>query len=349
MVLARPKYAIPWTISGTYVDAPLTNFPVDVKIVDNSALGVSGRSDGKDSFWTLEDGTILSSKLRRYAVAGGVANGRFKVVVPSLTSSGLTIYQVFGSGANEGRLVTNPNDAYTKLRLPLDETGTVSTWVDETSNSNGTNTNATAQSGMIDGSAGFSGTNQFISCGNVLGYTRLTPFSVSFWMKTSSNANSNIISKQANSGSYQGWGFGNSNANSKLQFFMYVPSAGAIANFPSNYSDGNWHHISSTYDGSSTIAGIKGYVDGVAVTLSFDGTSITGDITNSSNFQLSGRDGANNLFTGYLDEVCVSSTERSAAWVKFDFRNGDGGQVTAGSVVSLGLFHGRGIRSGGAL
>ncbi len=79
-------------------------------------------------------------------------------------------------------------------------------------------------------------------------------------------------------------------------------------NTVSTPTDTNWHYVVMTYDGSQ----IKLYVDGALQ----DNTSYSGSInTNNDNLVLG------EAFTGTLDELRVSNTDRSAAWINTSFYN----------------------------
>ena len=72
--------------------------------------------------------------------------------------------------------------------------------------------------------------------------------------------------------------------------------------------DVNWHHVALTYDGSE----IKLYKDGVLV----DNASLSGDInTNNEDLKLG------EYLTGTLDEIRISNTARSTAWLNTSYQN----------------------------
>jgi hypothetical protein len=72
--------------------------------------------------------------------------------------------------------------------------------------------------------------------------------------------------------------------------------------------DTNWHYVTLTYDGSQ----LRIYKDGEFKA----NTSMTGNINTNANDLLLGR-----YLTGTLDEVRISSTARSAAWINTTYRN----------------------------
>src|SRR5205807_8400474 len=83
-----------------------------------------------------------------------------------------------------------------------------------------------------------------------------------------------------------------------------------------NVEDNNWHHVVATYDGSGNQSGMRIYVDG---TLSGTGSpaTISNTIRNSYNLTF-GCDAAvpYTPLNGWLDEVRISNSARSADWFK---------------------------------
>jgi hypothetical protein len=72
------------------------------------------------------------------------------------------------------------------------------------------------------------------------------------------------------------------------------------------YNDSTWHRFLITYDGSTDAAGIRMYVDGSIISTSTVFDTLSGDITNALNFQISGRDGANQLMS---DKIILKNVQ----------------------------------------
>jgi len=88
---------------------------------------------------------------------------------------------------------------------------------------------------------------------------------------------------------------------------LYTSTAGAL-------SDGNWHHVMGTYDGTDGTDALKIYVDGV---LDNTATPTSGDtgirVSATTNLALcSLSHGASWWYGGSLDEVALFSTDQSA-------------------------------------
>ena len=74
-----------------------------------------------------------------------------------------------------------------------------------------------------------------------------------------------------------------------------------------------------TYDGSSLASGVTVYVNGASQTLHVDSDSLSASILNNVNLGIANVDGG--FFNGTIDEVRVSSTLRSAAWIQTEYNN----------------------------
>ena len=90
------------------------------------------------------------------------------------------------------------------------------------------------------------------------------------------------------------------------------------------FPTGSWHHVTGTYDGTGTSAGITLYIDGVQPATSdfSSGTYVAMDNT-STPVQIGGWDGGGNShdMNGRIDEVRVSNTARSACWIGATYNN----------------------------
>jgi hypothetical protein len=164
----------------------------------------------------------------------------------------------------------------------------------------------------------FDGVNEYATAGNVLGYERTDPFSLSVWFK--SIGSYFLLGKQANSGASAGYGVWLN--STELQFnLVNTQGSNYISVKASNqYNDGRWHHTVFCYDGSSVAANIRCYIDGSLVSLTTVADTLSASIATSSHFQLAGRDtGAN--YAGRLCHAAVHSkflSQAEAEWIYND-------------------------------
>lgn len=119
----------------------------------------------------------------------------------------------------------------------------------------------------------FDGSNDWVDFGTSnFAFERTQPFSVSMWVnQNAATAQSTIISRANVSPNFQGWWIRYERATCSYTFYL-------ISSFSTNYlairtsavpnygQFQKWVRVGLTYDGSSTAAGTKFYIDGVAAT-----------------------------------------------------------------------------------
>lgn len=157
------------------------------------------------------------------------------------------------------------------------------------------------------------GIDDYVDMGNNLNFERTSAFSISAWIKRgSTGVNDTIVSKMESSGNFRG-------------YLVYISSTNVVkfvlrnVNLSSNrlfidstttITDTDWHHILVTYDGSSSVSGVKIYIDGVSDTVTTAGT-LSATTLNSSPFNIGARN-SNSLFaTATIDEVAIFNSELS--------------------------------------
>ncbi len=306
------------TISHVNVgSAPLSNFPLLVKIAADSDMSAA-LSSGYDIRFTTSDGTTLLSYERESWSGGGgsAAAGIFWVKVPTISNASDTaIYAYYGnSSAVDGQNATDvwdPNyDGVWHLGFSLT--------ADSTSNANnGTNNGAaTTTDGQIYGGGDFSpGT---ISVSNNVS---TTDFTISTWFKVNGASGfGTFIAKESGPLNRNFWlgesggagGYGSPGAVDLLYSSGGTGDAGK-AYTSSTYDDNTWHLAESTYDGTN----IRIYIDGA---LSTTVAAPTPDTPNASTtFGVDTPD--MDRYLGELNEIHVSSIPRPANWINFEYCN----------------------------
>ncbi len=205
-------------------------------------------------------------------------------------------------------------------------------WVDNSGNNrDGTAFGATFTTAKLGTYAGnFNGANNYVTFGDVANFERTQAFSVETWFKTStySAPSRDIISRIYYSSPYTGWAVRMSSGELNLFLDNSVAANNYInVKVAQNYADGAWHHLIVTYDGSSTAAGVKMYVDGVSKSLTVVKDALTSSIQTSSSAALSmgATWYAGNFWNGQLDETAIytrvlSATEDYNHYVRGAFR-----------------------------
>lgn len=183
---------------------------------------------------------------------------------------------------------------------------------------------------------GISSSNGFINFNQLINFERTDPFSLECWVKYTSTTFQSIISKLHVGGAFEGYSLGLSSG--KIRFVIRDLSLNINAVESVNlYNDGLWHHVVVSYDGNSIASGINIYVDNALDTNIVSSATLSATITNSADFQISGRDGNNDCIdiTTLIDEVLVYSRELTTAEIAFRWNSGNGTQVIPGATTSF--------------
>ena len=171
----------------------------------------------------------------------------------------------------------------------------------------------------------FGGTDEYVTMGNVLAFERTDSFSVSFWVSTTSSAQTYILSKVGAATAYQGWGVILASSG-KVRLYLVSDdstSNSIIVESDVVINDGVWHHVLICYGGTSTAAGVTMYIDGAVVsTPTVVNDNLTATILNSVSFNISGRTDGSTVFTGSLDEVSIYDAELTSGDVTSIYNSG---------------------------
>lgn len=148
---------------------------------------------------------------------------------------------------------------------------------------------------------------------NAIDFSSTSPFSISFWMKTSSTqSNNTIIDKRPDGGA----GYHVTLYNGYLLF--QLNNGSSHYNFWSSSSpklnDNKWHHVAITVQRNST-TGIRFYVDGTLVG-THNSQRVSGSISNSARLLIGGHSTSGSYrFKGEIDEVAIYNTALSSTQV----------------------------------
>ncbi|MDP3245052.1 MAG: LamG-like jellyroll fold domain-containing protein [bacterium] len=198
--------------------------------------------------------------------------------------------------------------------------GTTLSANDSTTNAiNGTVTGATAAAGQIDGVASFNGVGNYISMPLTKTSIGSMP-TISMWIRPTGAQSTIGIFQVADGLSSQGpWILIQRNSPTSVRW--YLNSNWRITQY---INDDTYYHITLSYDGTTWRAYKNGVADGTYVgTLGFDngGTTWLGN-------------GYNGYFNGLFDEVRISNTPRSAAWIAASYKSETDAFNTFGSEES---------------
>ena len=335
------------TIDHTKVPSTQSNFTVLVSLTDPALKTVANgghvaNANGYDIGFYADSGGTMKLKWEVEKYDGTTGNLIAWVKIPSVSSSTDTVfYLMYGNSAINTDQSDPPNtwDLNFKGVWHLGNGSTLSL-NDSTSNGSSlANVGATgATTGKISGGAGpFNGTSQClkttsaINLGtnkvtlsawvNITGYTNSNFAALAQFANTNWYFNNNSLSSTPNEGGTWGvWAAGNSGLHNGGKFTR--PSAGV-------------HYVVFTYDTTlGTALNVKAYVDGVAQTI----TQTFSDNTASANFgnyflHLMAQSDETAFWSAtYLDEVRLSSSVRSPAWVTTEYNN----QSSPGTFITIG-------------
>ncbi|MBN2182560.1 MAG: DUF2341 domain-containing protein [Sedimentisphaerales bacterium] len=307
-----------YTLQNDYVDSDLTDFPLYVKISSDADIGAHAQSDGDDIRFTLADGvTVIPHEKESFSIDSGDATGHFWVKVPTINSSSTTdIYIYYGnSEASNG---DDPNNVWDDNYLGVwhysedSWDGTSGEIKDSTSN-NCNGARGGSATTTADGKIGRGGAFNAVGYAALFGVDNIdNAFTLSAWV-----LNNNDLEEE--SGAWLGWPI------VAQGFYYYIGWQGWSDGWTVCFkSDGTqykmdtynkyltadtWYHINGVYDSSSLYIYSNGESIGSSSKGDHDVNDVSTVISGDANWD------------GLIDEVRVSNTNRSADWLKFEYRN----------------------------
>ena len=324
------------TIDHTKVPSTQSNFTVLVSLTDPALKTVAngghvGNANGYDIGFYADSGGTTKLKWEVEKYDGVTGNLIAWVKIPSVSSSSDTVFYLMYGDSTINTDQSDPPNTWDSNFKSVWHLGNGSTLSLNDSTSNGSslaNVGATgATTGKISGGAGpFNGTSQCLKTVNSinLGANKVT---LSAWINITGYTNSNFAalaqfastnwwfdnnsfsSTPNEAGTWGVWAAGSGGSHNGGKFTR--PSAGV-------------HHVVFTYDTTlGTALNVKAYVDGVAQTI----TQTFSDNTASANFgnyivHLMAQSDETVFWPAtYLDEVRLSSSTRSAAWITTEYNN----------------------------
>ena len=166
--------------------------------------------------------------------------------------------------------------------------------------------------------------SEHVTMGDVLDFERTDTFSIECWFKTSATGViRTLVSKRLTSGDLTGWTIYQYSSTDALRFVLYSSVGNYLAvETTSTYNDGNWHHLTTTYDGSSSASGVTIYIDGSLAEVFSPLDNLTSSTVGTAPLQIGANDGANNLWDGSIDEVSVYDYELTVEQIAKHFHEG---------------------------
>jgi hypothetical protein len=307
--------------------ANLTDFPEKVPIIADAAIGAHCLASGYDIRFTAADGTtLLSYERESWSGGGGSAVTAIFWVKTDVATAGTYIWCYYGNAAaSDGEDAEAVWDDDYKAVYHMKD-ATTSTILDSTGNDNDGTKKAANEpieaTGKIGKGQSFDGANDYIN--NSIA-SPAAPVTISVWIKSGKSAANQHI----------GWLWDNG-------YIVYLAGTGGqiaayngatyITVYSGDALDGAWHKVTRVDNGPGN--SFLFYVDGQ---LTYTGTS---SVSYGAAKGYWGSDYAcTDTFAGIMDEVRVSSSARSAAWIAYEYANmnpADGG-LTWGAEEDVSL------------
>lgn len=188
-------------------------------------------------------------------------------------------------------------------------------------------------------SALMNGTDEFIDMDNpagTLNFGETDTFSLSIWTKTSFNSSAQaFFSKKVQGGTAQGYEFFIQASTGFPQVLLVNTGTGSkliSVHAAINITDGNWHNIIMTYDGSSLAAGVQLFVDSILQSNVVVTDNLTGDFANAAQpFLIGSRDALFLFMNGNLNEPSAWDKVLSQAEVTELYNSGKATDLDAHS------------------
>ena len=307
------KYRKIITIDVTKVSggANLSNFPVLISSTDNdlrtTANGGKAASGSGEFVFTSSDAvTVLPHEIESYTATSG--NIIAWVNVTTLSGTVNTVLYLYYGGPSSGATNQNPTGVWDTNYKGVWHLGNGTSLNDDDSTSNAYPSAATgidAVAGKVDGAGGWAGGTDVIDVTSYTNFAR--PMSFELWVRNSVNSGTFL---QASTYTNNFLVYHRNNTN----VCLFVSLSDEFCYDVDITADNIFHHLVFTIasDGTRAI-----YFDGTAVTINhLAGTTSAPNTSTALKF--------GNGFTANttrMDEIRISNTVRSAAWIKTEYNN----------------------------
>ena len=306
------------TVDHTQVAGTLTNFPMLVDITD-AHIAAHAQPDGDD--FLFMGGPGVTSKLNHEIESYNSASGHIVawVNIPSLSSSANTmLFMYYGNpGSTNQQNASGVWDSNFKMVQHFNKASGIQ--YDSTTNDHdGSCMNGVAQgvAGKIDGADWFDGSDDYVkvSGGDIVVGDGNT---VSFWASNLSTISPSTYGRIFDDWfgiAYPGYGFlWQLVGNESFQVGNVVDWDHALSYWTGSLLDDTWHHFEVTLGGGTVTI----YKDGQSVATATQNTTVDAEGTDVT--LMTSQEGQ--YCRGFMDELEVSNTMRSAAWISTSYNN----------------------------
>jgi hypothetical protein len=328
------------TIDASQVNGTHTDFPLLVRIANDSQLASNAQTSGNDLLFTTSGSSKIEHEIELYNSTTGQLVAWVRL--PSLSNaSNTTIMLYYGNSGTSnqqnrtGVWDTNYKGVWHLAEAP-DATASTLEINDSTSNANqGNASGSMGSSNLINGSIGrgitFDGNNDYLRIPDAANLRISGNITYSAWIYNK-HAHGFIMGKTATD-----WTYAMEAAQDSQQFCENIKTGGVYSPFripSSSYAGGldpwndRWVYLVATFNGTHGVLVLN--ATNLTVTDLTDG-SIT---TTTDDFNIGNRGGLGSatFFNSTIDEVRVSAAARPFSWIQTEYNNQKPGStmVTAG-------------------
>ncbi|MFW9833695.1 MAG: DUF2341 domain-containing protein [Candidatus Thorarchaeota archaeon] len=310
-------------IDHTKVDADLTDFPLLIDIYDTD-LRTDVQADGDDIIFKTGE-TSLPHEIELFDKTYNLTHAHLvawvKTNLSSSTDTTITMYYGNSQLENQEKPTVVWDDYYGAVwhlnGAPID--GTPGSVKDSTTNNNdGTPQNfddggggSTNVVGQIDGAFNFGGDDDHVTVPNPSNTDQVSQVTISAWIKVDDPVGGEVASRGDCYG-LRVWNDG------RVLFYKHT-SVTWINMAPSGVDViGNGYHY---LVGVQRPTGMFLYLDGQQIDSNGDTDSIVYNLGNTVEIGTHGNGDTGYEFLGIIDEVRISITDRSAAWISTEYNN----------------------------
>ena len=334
------QFRKPITVQSSQVVADQTDFPVYLNLAllagDNFFTNV--RADGADIRITRADGfTELPFELVNLNTVANTGELHFKVSGNLSSTANTTFYIYYGNSTgvaySENALYGAQNVWTANYQAVYHfSSNPTSTFFDSTANNNdgatvGGMTLANRVAGKLGDAFNFDGVNDYINFGNKVNITS-NKLHLSAWTYPEDTRSSAMILNKENS-------YEIAFSSTRFQAAVETNASGAWAwggNLIRNLN--NWEFVNFTHD--NTIWRL--YLDNDRSENITPASNQTGNVRSAvSDLRIAARTSGSAFFKGTIDELRISSIDRSASWVRTEYNM----QNSNSSFWSIGVFEAR--------
>lgn len=332
-------YRVSITVNSGQVSSTLSDFPVYVDLSDMPAAFFTNVQGDGDDIRVVEADGLTETPFELVSISTSTSAGELYFKADEISDAADTVfYMYYGNSGASGYAITDTYGAENvwvgfDMVHHLEDSVADSTSggvLDSTSNSqDGTPANfsdggggATGASGKLGNAADFAGDDDQISFGS---FTPGSAGTVSMWF------NLNTINK--NHRPYGGddrYEFRFTSAGDVFSDMLVTGGAGPQA--ATVGSTGVWYYLGTTYDDS--INTTKAFLDGALINTKTDANAAMGGPYTT----YLGRSATAQYFDGLIDELRVSDSVRSDAWIETEYNNMSNPDAfyTVGTPTSMG-------------